>query len=290
MEPLNSEYHKDGDDIELQDIKFERLNNSEIAKESERFESFKDDSRYCLNAPDGHYYYAHVDDKSDSLCEGKLQKLEKRRKELDQFLMRAVDSIDFSYEFEQDPSLRFNFHRRGYLICLIIVSFGLIASYISYLNINNIIQEAISVGKLTDSDKIKSIIQVIIYFDSSIMIFVLGTGLVAQYTIKTSIFKMHSILLVCSILTIIPLSYLSEIYLIVFTSRMLCYIYCRYLISIIYNSLVYPIFTSIEDDHQRTRAIERFNNFIKFGQARVLQNYTSRSQEQFSISQRIFRI
>ena len=149
------------------------------------------------------------------------------------------------------------------------------------------------VGKLTNSEKIRPVILLIIYFDSFIMIMVLVSGLAAQYTIKTNIYKIHSIWLVGSILTIIPLSYLSEVYLIVFTSRMLCYIYCRYLISIIYNSLVYPIFQSIEDEEERARAIDRFNNFIKFGQARVVQNYMDHNNggmDSFSISQRIFRL
>mmetsp|Transcript_11795 Transcript_11795/g.10432 ORF Transcript_11795/g.10432 Transcript_11795/m.10432 type:complete len:168 (-) Transcript_11795:227-730(-) len=148
-----------------------------------------------------------------------------KRHDLDNFLMRAVDSIDFSYEFDQDPSLKFTFHSRAYLICLLFISLGLLASYISYLNIEEIIKNAVEVGKLTHSDKIRPVILLIIYFDSFIMIMVLVTGLAAQWTIKTSIYKIHSICLVGSILTIIPLSYLSEIYLVVFTSRMLCYIY-----------------------------------------------------------------
>ena len=49
-------------------------------------------------------------------------KMQKRQKELDDFLMRAVDSIDFSYEFNEDPSLKFTFHSRLYLLWLIITT------------------------------------------------------------------------------------------------------------------------------------------------------------------------
>lgn len=262
-----------------------------------------DKKRYCLNTPGGQYYYAHVCDISDSFCEGKFtfgslvlgkeKKIKRQQKELDDFLMRAVDSIDFSYDFDEDPSLKFTFHSRLYLLWLLFIFLGLFASYFSYLKVDEIIQKAVKVGKLTDTAKMRPIIMLVIYFDSFVMLLVLISGLVAQYTLKTNIYKLHSICLVSSILSIIPLSYLSEVYLIVFTSRMMCYIYCRYIISIIYNSLVYPIFQNISNDDARAHAIERFNNFIKFGQARVIQNFMETQElhhrEPFSISQRIFR-
>lgn len=216
------------------------------------------ENRYFLNEPSGKYFYAHVDDKTDSFCEGIEKKREKQRKELDAFLMRAVDSIDFSYEFEEDPSLKYNFHSKMYIICLLSTFLGLFFWYLSYLRIDDIIRKAVEVGKLNDTRKMRPIIMLVIYFDCFVMMLVLITGLAAKYTIKTNIYKVHSISLVWSILSIIPLSYLSEIYLIVFTSRMLWYIYCRFIISIIYNSLVYPIFQSIDDSEQRSNAILRY--------------------------------
>lgn len=261
-----------------------------------------DKNRYCMSTPEGRYYYAHACDISDSFIEGKVstfihtgkeKKKRKLQKDLDDFLMRAVDSIDFSYDFEEDPSLKFNFHSRVYLIWLLLISLGLFGSYMSYLKVDQIIQTAVEVGKLHDSSKMRPIIMLVIYFDLFVMILVLMSGLIAQYSLKTNIYKLHSIWLISSILSIIPLSYLSEIYLIVFTSRMICYIYCRYIISIIYNSLVYPIFQSIPNEIDRSHAVQRFNNFIKFGQARVIQNLLDHQgipeREHFSISQRIFR-
>ena len=137
--------------------------------------------------------------------------------------MRAVDSIDFSYEFNEDPSLRFSFHSRLYLACLFTIFIGLFASYFTYLKVDDIIQKAVNVGKLNNTKTMRPLIMLVVYFDSFIMVLVLISGIVAQYTLKTTLYKMHSIWLVTSILSIIPLSYLSEIYLIVFTSRMLCY-------------------------------------------------------------------
>ena len=99
--------------------------------------------------------------------------------------MRAVDSIDFSYEFEVDPSLKFNFHHRIYLLCLLLVTWGLIASYFSYLNLEEIINNAVEVGKLTKSNLTSPVIMSIIYFDSFTVIIVIISGLVAQYTIRT---------------------------------------------------------------------------------------------------------
>ena len=203
------------------DESIEEVNRTTSCKYSSCYRTPVVKKRYCMSTPNGQYYYAHASDISDSLCEGKERKRKKLQKELDDFLMRAVDSIDFSYEFTEDPSLRFNFHSKLYMICLLFIFLGLFASYFSYLKVDEIIQKAVMVGKLNDTSKMRPIIMLVIYFDLFVMLLVLISGFTAQYTLKTSIYKLHSICLVASILSIIPLSYLSEIYLLVFTSRML---------------------------------------------------------------------
>ena len=250
------------------------------------------EDRYVFNNPNGNFYYAHAWDQFDSFCEDPDNKRCRERKNLDDFLMRAVDSIDFSYEFENDPSLKYNFHSKAYIWFLFFSYLGLFLLYLTFFKIDKMIKQTAKADLLNDAEKMRPIIVRVIYFDCFIMVLVLLSGIASKWTIKTRIYKLHSICLISSILSIIPLSFLSRIYLLVFTTRIMCYIYWRYIVSLIYNSFVYPIFQSIEDIETRRQAVFRFNNFVKFGQAQEIQGFANTHDairnNAFSVSHLIF--
>jgi len=94
--------------------------------------------------------------------------------------------------------------------------------------------------------------------DLAIELFVFTSGVIAQQTFSIYSYKVHSISVITSSFSVIPLFYISKLYLVYFIFRNGWYLYAKYVESILYNLVVHSELCRISDPVLRRKYCENF--------------------------------
>lgn len=108
----------------------------------------------------------------------------------------------------------------------------------------------------------KAIIVIMIVLDLFILIIVLLSGLISQYTLKVSHYKYHSLVILASMFSILPNLFVSTLNFGFFVLRIASFLHCRRLLTFTYAVLLSTTFEQVQDTSVRQKLYELFYNGI----------------------------
>ena len=153
------------------------------------------------------------------------------------------ENIDFPPEQDADVIELYNTNKKIYLVLLIIIfGINIACSTISLLTTRSVLYNILTANQVYEiPDFFVLTVNTFLSVDIVIFTSVFITGMISYRTNKSNIFNTHSVLAIFSMVCVIFLSYVHQIYLLAFIIRILFYVYIRYMISLLHSILLQPI-------------------------------------------------
>lgn len=214
-------------------------------------ESAKLNKRLMFKTPFGKYIYGHNASQYDSYMDNKTQNKdddEELEGTMNNTQMRLFDylegNIDFPLESNNDPVWMYIKHRKIYLILLFVVTIMNIIWTVVGLKEKK--SELKTLTAQTTEENVPSFLstflEVFLAIDMIVYLVMFFSGCSSFFTNKSGHFNFHSYMWVSQIIVVVFLSYIHQIYLIVFLIRIVFYIYVRYVISLLHTILLIPTY------------------------------------------------
>ena len=202
------------------------------------------DKRYCFKTPEGKFIYACAGSESDSYLVANSERDNQQYFNQDYLNLQYLEeNIDFPPEHDADPIELYVINKRIYGILLFIVTGINIAwSTYSLANTRNVITTILTANRVYDiPDGFILFINTLLMMDILIFMVMFMTGLFSLISNKSRLFNYHSMLSIVSMVCVILLSYVHQVYLLAFIVRIMFYIYVRYMVSLLHTILLMPI-------------------------------------------------
>jgi hypothetical protein len=203
--------------------------------------------RVMLKAPFGNMWYAHNASQDDSFMARKSAGLSNKSRNSVLYNERRLinyleGNIDFPPDIASDPVKMYIKQRRFFSLALVfMLVIDIVCSIVGFINRQDEIRTLSQIDRVQSSTRFLGIFLEVIF---SIDIMVYGVqslfGVLAYFTNKSSLFNIHSMMTVGSIVTVIFLSYIHQIFLGAFLFRIVYYVYVRYVISLLHTILLLP--------------------------------------------------
>lgn len=203
--------------------------------------------RLMLKTPFGNMWYAHNTSQDDSFMIRKsvdnCQNLNNSGAYNERRLVSYLEgNIDFPPDMASDPVKLYVKHRFYFIISLILlIAINVMCSAVGIFNKQNEIAALTETKKFKQTQKfLDTFLQVIFSIDIFLYILLGITGFAAYHTNKSRLLSLHSTVSVASIIAVVFLSYIHEVFLGAFLARIIFYVYVRFVISLLHTILLMP--------------------------------------------------